>query len=275
MKKTLKIGGLVWVLLTVFQYANAQNESQLYAETKQINQFFHRFNGEEDASGNRLYDGRDKDHRTKALREKYIPFLFDAKNPDLTKSLRNELMNTVTNESNPQFLEFKNQDWFAEVWTEFLYQGKTINVILYLNIEEENDGSKWVISDVYSSDFESQFYPDTSQMDMPPFLHPMSHELDFMNLRKIFKAPKYVEYYTNKEYKPNYLTLFLQAMKTGNLRFKTVENVKFHFFQIKGWYFEVTNFNRGGYNRGWLMSNLVKVPTKERQAFEDIIRHKN
>ena len=96
-----------------------------------------------------------------------------------------------------------------------------------------------------------------------------------MNLRKIFKAPKYVEYYTNKEYKPNYLTLFLQAMKTGNLRFKTVENVKFHFFQIKGWYFEVTNFNRGGYNRGWLMNNLVKVPVKERQAFEDIIRHKN
>ena len=32
-----------------------------------------------------------------------------------------------------------------------------------------------------------------------------------------------------------------------------------HFFQVAGWYFELSQFNRSGYNTGWLISNLVKV----------------
>jgi hypothetical protein len=35
--------------------------------------------------------------------------------------------------------------------------------------------------------------------------------------------------------------------------------VKFHFFQIEGWYFELADFNRAGYNTGWLISDLVKL----------------
>ena len=128
---------------------------------------------------------------------------------------------------------------------------------------------------MYSSDFQSQFYKDTSNVDMVPFIHPMSHELDFMELRKVFKNPQYAEYYTDKDFQPDYLTIFLQEMKVGNLKFKTIENVKFHFFQIEGWYFEVANFNRSGYNRGWLISNMTKVPAHGRESFEDLIRHKN
>ena len=38
-----------------------------------------------------------------------------------------------------------------------------------------------------------------------------------------------------------------------------VQEVKFHFFQIDGWYFELSQFNRPGDNTGWLISNLVKI----------------
>jgi hypothetical protein len=48
-------------------------------------------------------------------------------------------------------------------------------------------------------------------------------------------------------------------MRKGNLKFKSVEEMKFHFFQINGWYFELSEFNRPGYNSGWLISSLVKV----------------
>ncbi len=269
-----KITVLSFVLMLFGASAYGQHESQLYAETKQMNQFFHRFNGEEDAKGNRLYAGKDPAHRSVALREKYFPFLFDASNSGITSSLKNEFKNTIITSSFPKFLEFKNQDWMAEVWAEFEYNGKTTNFILYLNIEQENDGSKWVITDIYHADWQHKFYQDTTQMDMPAFLHPMSHELDFMNLRKIFKAPKYVEYYADKDFQPDYLSIFLHEMKTGKLKFKTVENVKFHFFQIEGWYFEVANFNRSGYNRGWLISNLLKLPKTGRKDFENLIRHK-
>ena len=91
------------------------------------------------------------------------------------------------------------------------------------------------------------------------FLHPLSHELDFMNLRKAFNNPDSVSQYTLKKFVPDHLSVFLYEVKKGNLKFKTVQEVKFHFFQIDGWYFELSQFNRPGYNTGWLISNLVKI----------------
>ena len=98
------------------------------------------------------------------------------------------------------------------------------------------------------------------------FLHPMSHELDFMNIYKIFNDPQVIEYYASTSYQPDYLTLFFYEIKQGNLKFDHVENVKFHVFQIKNWYFEVSWFNRSGYNSGWLISNLVYLKDEEKEA---------
>jgi len=50
------------------------DESRLYAESKQVNQFFRRFNGEEDEKGKRFYPG-DKLFRTAKLRKKYLGIL--------------------------------------------------------------------------------------------------------------------------------------------------------------------------------------------------------
>lgn len=72
-----------------------------------------------------------------------------------------------------------------------------------------------------------------------------------------------IESYTPDDYEPDYLTLFLYEIKSGNMKFETVNGVKFHFFQIEDWYFEVSQFNRPGFNTGWLMSNLTKVDNEE------------
>ena len=96
------------------------------------------------------------------------------------------------------------------------------------------------------------------------FLHPMSHELDFMNIYKAFQNPEVIEYYASKEFQPDYLTLFFYEIKQGKLVFQHVDSVKFHVFQIKDWYFEVSWFNRSGMNSGWLMSNVIYMPEKEK-----------
>jgi len=44
-----------------------------------------------------------------------------------------------------------------------------------------------------------------------------------------------------------------------------VNNVKFHFFQVPGWYFELVYFNRNDRNSGWLISNLLRVNEKEKR----------
>ena len=66
-----------------FQY----DESKLYAETKQINQFFRRFNGEEDKMGERLYK-KDKDFHSRKLRKKYMDLLYNLDNSILTDAVK-------------------------------------------------------------------------------------------------------------------------------------------------------------------------------------------
>ena len=76
----------------------------------------------------------------------------------------------------------------------------------------------------------------------------MSHELDFMNLRKAFADQDSVEQYIAKGFKPDFLTLFLYEIRRGKLKFQHVRDLKFHFFQIENWYFELSYFNRKGHN---------------------------
>jgi hypothetical protein len=54
-------------------------------------------------------------------------------------------------------------------------------------------------------------------------------------------------------------------VKDEALKFVSVNNLKFHIFQVPNWYFEVSYFNRNTYNSGWLISNLVRVNEKEKK----------
>ena len=100
------------------------------------------------------------------------------------------------------------------------------------------------------------------------FLHPLSHELDFMNLIKVFREGEILEQYAERGYLPDYLTLFIYEFRKLNLHFVTIENVKFHFFQIPNWYFEISEYNRSGYNSGWLISNLIRLSEEEKSSLK-------
>jgi hypothetical protein len=246
------------------------DESILYAQTKQMNQFFRRFNAEENTRGDRYFPG-DKDYRNADLRKRYLNILFDNQNASITESLRDQFMTDVLNTKNPSYLDFHGGQWFAEVKTNFSFQGKEETVTLYMKLEEENQGFKWVISNVYFSQFQQMFH--NQENGDQHFLHPLSHELDFMNLVKVFKDKEYVEQYTSKEYHPDYLSLFLYEFKKGNLIFKTVTGLKFHFFQVPGWYFEVSEFNRPGTNSGWLISTMLKLNENDKGLLLKYIYH--
>lgn len=247
-------------------------EEKLYASNKQVNQFFRRFNGEEDEQGDRYYPN-DKKYRDATLRKKYLPVLFDTETGYVTSSLAKEFIQEVTDKKAPKYLDFHSQEWFAEVNANFRYKGKTTSVLLYMTLQKQGEGYEWVIDDVSFDPFKEFFEKDTSANKK--FIHPMSHELDFMTLRKALDDNPYPEQYTPRDYRPDYLTLFLYELKRGNMKFETVKNVKFHFFSIDGWYFEISNFNRPGYNTGWLISNLVKMEPGQKEQMKDYLYDKN
>lgn len=274
MRKALLIGSFLLMIApdlpaqSIGRYLG--DEAILMAQTKQVNQFFRRFNCEESPDGKRYYPG-DSLYRNPDLRNRYISILFDNENAGITDLIKQDFIRTVNSGKNSIYLDFHGGDWFAEVTTKFIYRGTEMPLTLFLRLQEEEVGSKWVITNVYFEPFSTLFF--NSEKDELKFLHPMSHEIDFMNLIHVFKDKNEIELYTSREYHPDFLTLFIYEVKNGNLAFKTVLQVKFHFFQIPGWYFELIDFNRRSENSGWLIANLLKINTEEKDLMLKFIYH--
>ena len=238
------------------------DETELYAMTKQMGQFMRRFNYEEDQFGYKL-NPKDPNYRSNEMRRKSLPVLFDQEKYGTQTDLQRYFIEDVT-KGDSTYMTFLGGRWFSEVSTTFKYNGKEVKVMLFLAVEKEGLGSKWVLTNVYFSEF-NKLFPTGEMADKAKhFLHPMSHELDFMNIYKAFQDPDVIEYYASQNYHPDYLTLFFYEIKSGKLVFQHVDAVKFHVLQIKDWYFEVSWFNRSGLNSGWLMSNVVYMPEKEK-----------
>ena len=238
------------------------DETELYAMTKQMGQFMRRFNYEEDQFGERL-NPKDPRYRSNEMRRQSLPILFDQEKYGTQTELQKYFIEDVT-KGDSTYMTFLGGRWYSEVSTTFRYKGNDVNIMLFLAVEKEGLGSKWVLTNVYFSEFNKLFPSGEMAEKEKYFLHPMSHELDFMNIYKAFQNSDVIEYYASKEYQPDYLTLFFYEIKQGNLVFKHVDSVKFHVLQIKDWYFEVSWFNRSGLNSGWLMSNVIYMPEKEK-----------
>ena len=239
------------------------DETHLYAMTKQMGQFIRRFNYEEDQFGNQI-NPKDPSYHSRKKRQQSLAILFDQETYGNQPDLQRFFIEDVTADDST-FMTFLGGRWYSEVSATFKYKGKDVSLIMILGVEKEGLGSKWVLNNIYFSEFNKLFPNGELSEKEKHFLHPMSHELDFMNIYKIFKEPEIIEYYASKSFEPDYLTLFFYEIKRGNLIFQNVDSVKFHVFQIKDWYFEVSWFNRSGNNAGWLISNLIYLPEKDKK----------
>lgn len=244
--------------LSLHAQIGQQDESKLYAETKQLGQFIRRFNAEEDAKGDRLYQG-DKEWRDRNLRRKYLSMLFD-KERSWDKKTVESFVERMTDKSSPVYLDFHGGDWRAEVQATFSYEGKDVHGRLLMRLKEEPVGSRWVIEQVWMPPFEAAAKKDTSNAG---FLHPLSHELAFMNLHKVLRQSKSPYAYIAQDEEIDQLSIFAYEIRRGRLQFKQVDDIRFHFFLDAGWYFELAYQQRDSYNRGWLMVNLLPLATPE------------
>lgn len=272
MKIFLRILTLL-ILTSVIKNINAQvytnlgdvetDERALYTMTKQMSQFISRFNYEEDQYGKKI-NSNSPEYRDRQKRKTVLPLLFDMENQRTNGSLRDFFISDLT-EKDSNYFEFLGGKWYSEVSATFKWKGEKVDISMIFAIEQENLGSKWVLTNVYFPEFNKLFPKGDIAEQQKHFLHPMSHELDFMNIHKVFKTPECVEYYASESYSTDYLTLFFYEIKNGNLVFEKVNNEKFHVFQIDNWYFEVSWFNRTGYNTGWLISNLIFLKDNEKE----------
>ena len=220
MRNLFRILALFIVVLFAYD-ANAQvysdlgdvqtDERALYTMTKQMSQFMSRFNYEEDQYGKKIHPDS-ASYRDKDMRKVVLPLLFDMDNPRTNGSLRDFFIEDLTKD-NSKYFEFLGGEWYSEVSATFKWNGKDVDVSMIFAIEKENLGSKWVLTNVFFSEFNKLFPKGDLAEQQKHFLHPMSHELDFMNIYKIFKTPECIEYYASDSYSTDYLSIFFYEIK--------------------------------------------------------------
>src|SRR5690606_36012242 len=132
-----------------------EDDGRFAASTKQVNQFFRRFNGEESQDGKKRYYPEDKEYRDSRLRKTFIGILFDNETSNISKDLKNEFLQDVNAGNYPQYLNFHGGDWFAEVHSLFTFQGKKQPVTLYMKIQPERLGYEWVIDRIAFDPFKN------------------------------------------------------------------------------------------------------------------------
>ena len=186
MSKSLKIIVPVILLALCFK-ANAQvlgnlgdvqvDEREFYTMTKQMGQFINRFNYEEDQYGKKL-SVNDKDYRNAKKRKDALALLFDLENPRTSGSLRDFFIEDLTKNNN-QFMEFLGGNWFSEVSAKFKWKGKDVDISLIMTLEKDGLGSKWVITNVFFSEFQKYFPQGEMAEREKHFLHPADYESIF------------------------------------------------------------------------------------------------
>lgn len=229
------------------------------ARTKQFSEFTERFNYKSDFSGKPV----DQAFMAKMPREKMISLLFDLKDPRAASGNQNyseeyektraEFISDVTGKQ--LLINSHSPGIIAEARARVIYNGKPQTISLFLNQEQVGKTSiKWVLL-AAKGDLFDIFKEDTS---MVRFIPPTSHETDFINLKRALEDTDHLQDYASKDYKPDHLTLFFFALKTGTVKYEYVEDVTYHITDIPGWYFKVKDFNRNELNSGWLIMDVRK-----------------
>lgn len=236
-----------------------QNEKVFLVRTKQFIEFLDRFNYKTNFNGEKI----DSVFKSKFPRDKMISSLFNLKDPRLDPSDKNysttyinqkaEFINEVVHKN---LMIFRYSDnIIAEAKSRVLLNGtpKTISIFLTQEIIGK-DMVKWVINDV-KGDIFNFLKSDTAFVR---FIPPSSNETDFMNLKRALEDTKYLQYYSSKNYEPDYLTVFYYMLNTGLVKFDYVEDVTYHIINIPGWCIKVKDFNRNEMNSGWLIMDVSK-----------------
>ncbi len=249
-------------------------EKNFMVANKQVNQFLRRFNNEENPKGEK-YLREDPMYRNLDVRRMVIPMMIDKKSKNISDSAITAFAVQVTHKNEPFFLEFHSSDWIAEVDLSIKMNKKTISYTLFLALQKEEVGYKWVIIDAFSEEINTFFTQSLSDSNSTTrFIHPMSHELGFMNLKKAIEDSTLTPY-ISRSFQPDYLTLFLYEWKLKNIELIAVKNTKFHFFQVPNWYFSLEYFNRNESNSGWLISSLKPIKNEQKNEFYKQILHGN
>lgn len=201
--------------------------------------------------------------------------LFNFKSTLWDKMIINEFADQFANDTIIK-LKFDEKGWYSVLHCDVFYKKKRRKMDLIMEIDSVHTqkgtiGYKWSIRSIKATfinalDTSTSINTPSGKKNESLFLHPMSHAINFINIRNIFKKGLTNVYFA-KEVKPGSLNKFKLLVDKSEIKFNYIDSVSFEIFQLPGWILEVKQFNRSGRNSGWLISKLVRASDLEKQTY--------
>ena len=169
-------------------------------------------------------------------------------------------------------INYSDTTWIAKATCHGKLKGRDVDFILYLNVENRREKLfKWVIAKA-----EGDIFNLTPSLEKETImLMPDDHETNFMSLRRITtEKDDYILNYKQKNYSIDLTTVFFAFVNTGILNIEYVKPLEFIFFQVPGYKFTVSHFERDNFNAGWLINSLKKITEEEKTKFLNYIYNK-
>ncbi len=241
---------------------NSQFEKDVFnTRVKLVDEFMLRFNGEKITAE---IDTTRENYRLLNLISLFDAQMFGSKNGK--DSLFKEAQNFATDvlKSNVK-IDYADTNWVAVAPCRGKLKGKAVDFIVCLTVECRGKNMyKWVIDKVIGDVFSIE--PNNKSVNA--MISPDDHETNFMTLNHITTSDKdYITAYKQKDYKLDQTMVFFTLVKNGLLTIDYVKGLQFEFFQIPGWRFSITEFDRTTMNSGWLITSFSKMESKEKEDY--------
>ncbi|MBC7921235.1 MAG: hypothetical protein H7Z75_09115 [Ferruginibacter sp.] len=248
--------GYLIALLLCYQPGAAQDllryrNDNFALEVKQVDEFIERFNNDDHTLIKKYLQKLDSGFRFE--RGQLLKTLFNAADSTWRQPEVGRFIASVSDSTKPVYLDFFDDNWFAELRCTVLYKGKTDSLRLIMKVQRErNNASKWVFVGAAAD-----FLTLPKSKDPAASLNPMSHAVGFSGIDRALSDQKNVRNYLPRGFENHALAIFVQETRNNLLRIQQVNRITYHFLQVDGWLFTLDNYRRNTRNSGWLISRLI------------------
>jgi hypothetical protein len=242
-------------------------------QVKTIDEFMERFNNDESTLLRQYVEVVHPN--AKIERKKLLKTLFKTSNA-VTDSLKRVFIETVCDSLNPQYLNFFDNEWYAQANCLFYegHQQRYLSFILKVK-KTSNGGSKWVISGVedFSATNKTRNIEINQENEKEAGLNPYNHVLNFTELEEAFDNPKNIAAYIDSNFLNDKTKPIIEAILDKQMNFKYVQQITYHFLQVDGWIFTVEDHKQMVKHSGWLIKGLLTANQAEKDCYKQAVLH--
>ena len=124
--------------------------------------------------------------------------------------------------------------------------------------------SKWGIAKAEGETL--KMIPPKTKYNM--MLLPNDHETNFISLHRMTKdTPKQSMRFARKDFAIDETSVFFTLISMGLLKIEFVIDLQFVFYQVPGYKFAISYYEREKANCGWLISSFERISEKEKEEF--------